>query len=292
MKSKLLASNRVRPNRYKNRSEQKRLRIVRYIAACLKVMFVIGCLAGISFIYIFGHDLITQCDYFNTHRIRVTGANRISEAALLDQVGIHKGVNSLSVNLSVTRKRLLAHPWIADAEVSRHLPDGIEIKIREHEPLAIVSLGRKFILNTSGEIFKEWRASDPENLPVVTGLRYSDINVEGEPRSLCFDSVIQFLTLTKTSAGFFPNRLVKAIHVDREIGLTLRMPGARRDRIRNVKLGYNDYQDKLKRLNVILIYLNNNRHVTDFDTIDLNNVHRIVVNPTGKKNSAKSPKEA
>jgi cell division protein FtsQ len=266
--------------------------MTRYAAACLKAVSVIAGLGAVSFIYIFGHDLITQCDYFNARRIRVTGVHRLSASALLDRVGIHQGVNSLSVNLSVTRKRLLAHPWIAEAEVSRHLPDGIEIKIREHEPLAIVSLGRKFILNTAGEIFKEWKPSDPKNLPMVTGLRYSDINVAGEPRSLCFDSVIQFLTLARAPAGFLPDRLVKAVHVDREIGLTLCMSGNTPGRFRTVKLGYNDYRDKLKRLNAILIYLNNSRPVADFDTIDLNNIHRIVINPTGEKISAKSPKEA
>jgi len=243
----------------------------------------IAVLGAVSFIYIFGHDLITQCKYFQAKRVRVTGTQRLSAQQVLKQVQIHPGINILSVNLSTARKRLMAHSWVAEAEVSRQLPDEITIKIKEHTPIAIVYLGRKFIINTRGEIFKEWTHSDPGGLPIVTGLRYSDINVSGEPRSIPFDAVMNFLKLGKKPGGFLSNRLIKRVHVDREIGLTLHMPDLESDRIKTIKLGYHDYPDKIERLSAILFFLKRDKSIADFDSIDLNNINRIVVNPVGSK---------
>jgi len=109
----------------------------------------------ISFSFIFSHDFLTQCDYFNADILTIQGTRRLSETQVVKQSQIHKGINILSVHLETVRKRLIANPWIADAEVSRELPNGIHIRITEHQPLAMLNLGRKFLINTAGEIFKE-----------------------------------------------------------------------------------------------------------------------------------------
>ena len=63
-----------------------------------------------------------------------------------------------------------SHLWIAEAEVSRELPSTIRIGIKEQKVLAVIDLKRKFLINTAGEIFKEVSATDPDNLPIVSGL--------------------------------------------------------------------------------------------------------------------------
>ena len=74
----------------------------------------------------------------------------------------------------------MAHPWINDADVSRNLPNEISINIVEQRPFAILDMGRKFMINIRGEIFKEWSDSDPGHLPMISGLEYSDLSVAGK----------------------------------------------------------------------------------------------------------------
>jgi cell division protein FtsQ len=240
-----------------------------------------------SFVFILAHDFITQCDYFRSDNIVVRGGHRLSKQQILEQANINKGINVLSVNLSIIRNRLLAHSWIAEAEVRRELPDIITIGIEEHEPLAILDLGRRFLINVNGEVFKEWTASDPDVLPIVSGLQFSDLNVSGESRSASFNAVMEVLRLGLKTDSILPNRKIRKIRVDRQIGITLYAF----DRTSVIKLGYYDYPDKYERLESVLFYLKKKRCFPDFNSIDLNYLDRIVVKLVKDELSAGDHKE-
>jgi cell division protein FtsQ len=240
-----------------------------------------------SFLFIFTYDFITQCDYFKAESLTVTGANRLTDEQVLLQSQITEGINILSVNLSRVRKRLLAHSWIEEAEVSRELPTGISIRIKEQQPLAILDIGRKFIINTHGEVFKEMDASDHCRLPVIGGLEFSDINVRGESRSVPFNAVMTILALGKKPESVLPCRLIKRIRVDREMGLTIYAF----DHIKAIKIGYDDYPNKYEMLKNVLFYLKKNGSFSHLESIDLNNLNRIVVNPARIGSDAGGHKE-
>jgi cell division protein FtsQ len=123
----------------------------------------LAALLATSCLFILVYDVITQCDYFRAQNLKIAGIQRLTVKQIVQQARVSKGVNVMAVNLSMVRKRLMAHPWIAEAEVRREIPSGLYIRIKEHVPLAIVELDRKYIINEHGQVFKEWTASDPEN---------------------------------------------------------------------------------------------------------------------------------
>ena len=277
----------IRRNYYKNSAAKRRNKIIQRLIVCIKTTAVVTALLVVSFLFIFSYDFTTQCDYFRADRLMVTGENRLSEKQVLQQAQIKKGRNIFSLNLSKARKRLLAHSWIVEAEVSRELPSGINIRIQEHKPLAILDLGRKFIINTSGEIFKEMAASDPDHLPIINGLRFSDINVRGKPLSIPFKAVMNVMELGQKSESVLPYKQLKLIQVDREMGLTIYAF----DRIKAIKIGYNNYPNKYAKLKNILLYLKKRRGFSHIESIDLNNLNRIVVNPMKRESPAGNHKE-
>ncbi|UCD89990.1 MAG: FtsQ-type POTRA domain-containing protein [Desulfobacterales bacterium] len=270
---------RIRSNYYKNSAAKRRAKVIQRFLFCIKAVIVVAALQFVSFLFIFSYDFLTQCDYFNAKSIVVTGANRITKKQVLNHARVYKGINILSVNLSMARKRLLSYSWVDDVEVSRELPDKITIKIKEHRPLAILDFGRKFIINTHGEVFKEMTVSDPSNLPAIKGLEFSDINVQGKPHSAAFSAVMEVLALGQKSESVLPYNIIKGIQVDREIGLTVFTS----DRIKAVKIGYDDYPNKYARLKDVLLYLRKKRDFSHLESIDLNNLNRIVVNPSRVK---------
>ncbi len=277
----------TRKNYYRNSAARRRNRIIMRVIFSIKTATVGTILLLASFLFIFTYDFITQCDYFKAESLTVTGANRLTDEQVLLQSQITEGVNILSVNLSRVRKRLLAHSWIEEAEVSRELPTGISIRIKEQQPLAILDLGRKFIINTHGEIFKEMDASDHCRLPVIGGLEFSDINVRGESRSVPFNAVMTILALGKKPESILPCRLIKRIRVDREMGLTIYAF----DRIKAIKIGYDDYPNKYEMLKNVLFYLKKNGNFSHLESIDLNDLNRIVVNPAKIGSKAGGHKE-
>jgi cell division protein FtsQ len=282
-----LGRKRIRSNYYKNSAAKKRNRILQRLVFGIKTAGVIVALLLVSFVFIFSYDFLTQCDYFKAEKLAVTGTERLSRKQVLEQAQLKKGMNIISINLSMARKRLLAHSWITEAEVSRDLPSGIHIRIKEHQPLAVLDLGRKFLINTSGEIFKEMTASDPDYLPVIRGLSFSDINTGDKPRSIPFQAVMNVLKLGQKCKSILPYKLIKKIQVDREMGLTVYAF----DRIKEIKIGYNDYPNKYDRLRNILAHLKKRRGFSHLESIDLNNLNHIVIQPTKKESPARGHKE-
>lgn len=283
----MLGNKHIRKNHYKGTSTKKRVKILQRFIVCFEIATVAAILTVMSFVFILAHDFITQCDYFKTDNIVVRGAHRLSKQQILEQANINKRINILSVNLSIIRNRLLAHSWIAEAEVRRELPDIITIRIKEHEPFAILDLGRRFLINVNGEVFKEWTASDPDVLPIVSGLQFSDLNVSGEPRSTSFNAVMEVLRLGLEPDSILPNGRIRKIRVDGQTGLTLYAF----DRVGVIKLGYHNYPDKYERLESVLFYLKKKEGFPDFNSIDLNHVDRIVVKLVKDESSAGDHKE-
>jgi cell division protein FtsQ len=283
----LLARKRIRKNYYKNSAAIKRDRLLKRLALGMKLATVGAALLLVSLFFVFSYDLLTQCSYFRAKTLKVTGTHLLSQAEILKQAKITSGVNIFSVNLIKIRKRLLAQPWIEDAQVSRDLPTGIDIRIKEQDPLAVLDLGRKFIINTQGEIFKEMDASDHCQLPVISGLEFSDINVRGESRSAPFDAVMKVLALGQKSESILPYKSIKRIDVDREMGLTIYAF----DHIKEIKIGYNDYPSKYAMLKDVIFYLEKEGGFSHLESIDLNNLNRIVVNPVKIESAKKSRKE-
>lgn len=271
----MLAGKSTRKNRFRNRTLKKST-----LSRCrwLQMIRVLGLLLAVTLMslgFVLCHDLLTQYDYFNARRLVVAGTARLASENIIRQANVHRGMNILSLNLAKTRKRLLAHPWIEEAEVSRKLPDEIHIQIKEQQAVAVLDLGRKFIINPKGVIFKEWKPADPENLPVVSGLTFSDINVHGTPRTPAFEAVMTVLALGQQDHSVLPTGAIQSIRVDREIGLTLHAFGHQK----TIELGYDNYSGKYAILKNILLRLGKGSTLPDFRTIDLNDVNRVVVHP-------------
>jgi cell division protein FtsQ len=291
----MLKSRKPRKNYRKGKKAARHFAFLGRFMICFKITGGIVLLVAVSCVFIFAHDFLTQCDYLRAQRLIIEGNRRISESQIAAQAQLTEGMNILSANLSLVRKKLLAHPWIAEVEVSREIPPALKIIIKEHVPLAVVDLGRKFLINENGEIFKEWSPVDPVNLPLVSGLEISDLpaygqaalldpgsesglNSPSEPEPSHYtplQAVMQVLRLGRESESILPNRLIRKIWVDREIGITLQAFS----QIGTVNLGYNNYLRKYDMLKSIVSYLNQRNGFPAVDRIDLNNLDRIVVSP-------------
>ncbi len=281
---------RIRKNRYKKQTPGKKLknrRIAINIGLYLKIIAGICFLGAMSVSLIFIHDLLIQCDYFSAREIQVSGNVRLTHQDVIQTAGIETGENILSWNLHLIRRRLKAHPLISDADIMRELPTGLTIHITEHQALAVLDFGRYFLINTKGDIFKERDASDPETLPIIKGLDYSDLDADGMPQSKPLKAVMDVLVLKEKIDRNIPQLSVKNILVDREIGVTLQTSG----NIESILLGYGDYRIKYDKLKTICSFLNKRGQLRDVDSLNLVNPDRIILKRSMILSSAKKQKE-
>ena len=274
-----MGNKRPRINSYKKKTGFSYKRIISYARFSFKIIAGISVVLGMSIFFILIHDFLTQSDYFRINNITVTGAYRFQKKQIIKQADLEKGTNILSINMSLMRKKLLANPSIAEAEIIRYLPDSIFIRIKEHRPLAVLDFGRKFIINKNGEIFKEMENTDPHDLPLITGLKVHDTNRGGGAGSLYYDTVMEVLKLGQKRGSPVPLGDIKKIHVDKEMGLTLYIAGYKANGMHEIKLGYSDYTNKYKSLAKVYLYFKKTSRFLNFCSIDLNNLNRIVLTP-------------
>jgi len=86
---------------------------------------------------------------------------------------------------------------------------------------------------------------------------------------------MNIIQIAKVPDCSLPLSQIKQILVDREIGLTLLTSGS----IRTVKLGYGDYEEKVRRMGEVSKFLKEKAKLNEIDTLDLHNLERIVVKP-------------
>lgn len=273
-----------RKNIRKGEKKKRHLKFFHRLRFGFNVCVGIMVLAATTCVFILVHDVLTHSDYFKAEKLTIKGLHRLTKEQIVRHAQVHAGVNILAVNLSLTRKRLLEHPWIAEVEVSREIPSGLSIHIREHRPLAIIDVGRKLLINRQGKIFKEWDSSDPTHLPVISGLNITDFGIHGhstpterrgEPKAaLPVTAVMRVLQMGEENGSILPNRFIKQIEVDRQMGLTLYAF----DSAKKIKLGFDNYAGKYRLLENLFEYLKRQRRFSDFERIDLNNIDRVVVN--------------
>jgi cell division protein FtsQ len=251
------------------------------VARLLAHLFFGGlAVAAMSAVLIFGHDLLTQCDFFKARQIQISGLHQVSRQEVIRLGRIGPEANILAVNLKLVRQRLLSHPYIAEASVGRQMPDRLIIRVKEHSPVAILDLGRRFLVNAKGDIFKEMESADPQRLPRIVGLDFSDISVGDMPRSRAYEAVLEVLELGRQPQSAIPLGQIRRIEVDRDIGLTV----FAQDRIGAVKIGYNDYASKFRILKRVMHYLERDQKTNRFRSIDLHNLNRIIADPFGSAN--------
>lgn len=184
---------------------------------------------------------------FAVTEISLEGHVRLTREEVLSQAELAMGNNVFDVSPEEARARLLAHPWIAEANIRRRLPGSYTIEVRERRAVALLALGDVFLVSDGGAIFKRVEGNDPIDLPVITG-----IDRERFTRDRAFRTSVLLETVALLhdyrGAGLWSREPIFEIHVERDDGLSLYVGGD----ATYVRLGHGPFRDKLRRLRTVL----------------------------------------
>jgi cell division protein FtsQ len=163
---------------------------------------------------------VTSTPRFAVKDIKVTGNARRTPADIAAEAGIAEGANVLSLDLDAARIKLLADPWIKEAQIARRLPGSVSIQVVERDAAAIVALGDSYLASRDGEIFKRLEPGDPTDLPAVTGLTPEAVadDREGVVRSIrrALDLAAEY-----EHTALAQRAPLEEVHVEENGGLTL-----------------------------------------------------------------------
>ena len=114
-----------------------------------KIVFNLSLILLISYFGWRGYLALSSSSRFAFTRLEVRGINHTSFSEVKRLLSFAYGENLLRLDLFRVRRVLLTSPWIEDVVVSRMLPDGLRVDIKEAKPIALVEMDGRRLLATS-----------------------------------------------------------------------------------------------------------------------------------------------
>ena len=107
-------------------------------------------------------------EHWPLRTLRVQGElARVDRAQLLAAVLPHARRGFFAVDLGAIQRTVDALPWVERAEVRKHWPDVLEVRIVEHRPFA--RWGEQQLLSEHGRLFPVGKLQAPAGLPLLDG---------------------------------------------------------------------------------------------------------------------------
>ena len=253
--------NRRRVDQAPGERRQRLVRLLHLMGPTVAALLVLGVVAVGAYRALFAGER------FRVREIRFHGLARLAADQLLTVLPVQRGDPLLLVDPGLLEATLQHQPWIARAEVDRELWSGtLEITVREHRAVALVSLGDLYLVNAQGQIFDRAVPGLGLDLPVVTGIdREAYLARRAEVEQVLAGAVA--LARRWAEARLGARAPLSEIHVDPVFGTTV-VTGDGTE----IRLGQRGLDAKLSRLSRLLpslaaeprkaevIHLDNRRH--------------------------------
>ena len=165
-----------------------------------------------------GRYFLYSSPRFALQNLRISGAHRLSVAAIERRAAVPLSTNLLSIDTHAVETRLLGEPWLQAALVRRELPATLRIEVVEHRAAALVALESLYLCDADGVVFKRAAPSEGLGLPVITGIGRATYVLEPAYARVQIGAALAALARYQKKASRPP---IGEVHIDRFIGATL-----------------------------------------------------------------------
>jgi cell division protein FtsQ len=233
-------------------------------------------LATISLGLVLLYYQLLTCSVFcikDINNIEVTGTQRFSRGQILEMAHLDAHTNLIALKPALVEQALMAHPWIAKAELERHWPNHIVLRLTERTPLALVQLEDLYYIDKGGSLFKPSSSADPHDFPVITGLHRDNFPAGQSSPSTLVSQTLELLALLHENSGPLKNKYVAEINVDPERGFTLYLSGLKTAFF----LGATDLPEKINNLTKVWPFLAQRGYLARTGRINLDHPQRLLL---------------
>jgi len=136
----------------------------------LRGLVLLGVLVSLGWVGLQLDAWASSSPHFALRKFQSSGLRRATEKELLRLAGVGPGTNLWSLEPSTVAQAMSAHPWVRTVEVTRALPDTLQLRVEERAPVALAALGDLYVVDATGAPFKRVSGSEPLDLPLLTGL--------------------------------------------------------------------------------------------------------------------------
>lgn len=117
---------------------------------------------------------------FTVKEIHVTGNENVSYGKIIDLAEITADETLFKMNKKEISARLMAYPFIEQAELKRRLPSTLVIEITEREPIGFIVTSNGYVqFDKAGMVLAIVGSMGKYNLPIITGIDMAEIPSPG-----------------------------------------------------------------------------------------------------------------
>jgi cell division protein FtsQ len=267
-----------------NRLKRRAGEVLREIG---RAILLTGAIVFVTAVLLIGYDLTLHSSSLRVQETVVKGCQELTEKEILTLASVRPSANLLTLNRDAIARRIRVNPWIQEVSVGREFPCRLVIFVRERKAVALLEKDKGFYLvDGEGTPFKKLDKGEEPDLPVLTGcVRRGTLDT-----ALVKKSLILLNDLAEIKDGPEIGK-VSEIHGNETFGLSLFA-----DTGLCLKLGFDGYENKLRRLITVMADLDRKNLRTGFLLIDLSNPEKISVQkrtipePAGPRKPAGSGK--
>jgi len=169
---------------------------------------------------------------FRINDIQIIGNYHLEIKDVISSSKIEKGEPLLKISLRDIEDRLEQNAWIKSVSIKKQLPGTLLIKIKEAEPMALLSLKKRlYLMDGDGELLERLKGDGVPFLPVIKNINPKKKKDMAEALKLV--SILNDKNITADRESI-------VIGVE-SYGLKMNMDGEL------IKVGYGDYSAKLDR---------------------------------------------
>ncbi len=135
-----------------------------------KLVFVGIAVAIITFIW--GLERGTQlllASHLELDTIEVQGSVRTAAQEIIEAASVPLKTPIFQLDLKEIAQRVETLPWIRSCEVRRVLPDKLNLRVAERQPVALIRLDKLYYVDEDGTPFKEPSPGETLDYPILTG---------------------------------------------------------------------------------------------------------------------------
>jgi len=245
----------------------------KFLGIIKKILRLTFQLLLLSFFLFIGHWIYIHLlgdPYFRVREVEVEGGQKIPKETLLSLTLVEGMPNLFSVQLKEVVKRLESHPWIERVQVKKVFPNKILIQVEEKKPMAIIQLGDLYYIDTKGEIFSPVGERDDYNYPYLTGLTRQVLEKDPVQAERLINKALELLRIVQQEK-VPPLEEISEVHMGKVFGIQCFTKAEGLE----VKLGWEEFGEKLKRLS--LIWSDLRKRGYSAVSIDCSDLRRVVV---------------
>lgn len=243
------------------------------------------CIALLCLLFVYAYSYLMSSAYFEIRETSVRGLKELTEKDILTLAAVKPRQNLLTVNTDLLARRISANPWVKNIYVGRELPGRLVLEIRERIPVVLIKQASNFyLMDSEGIIFKKLGKGDEVDLPILTGFRG-----EGKEKAGFLPGIFDLLKKISASGRYNYLGSISEVHVDEVFGVSLLT-----DTGIYLKLGWDDYENKLKQLNVVMADLEKRGLEKGYICVDLCDITKITIqrkNAVGRAEPGKKSKQ-